>query len=126
MGVESGRQRLRPARSPVPGLLDRELQKVRKTVDYLHAKSPNVIAVINTTGTPYYQRQLLRDVVVWYGLFECTSTNTSTSSMSCVTSVRLTAQPERRRKPLAEWTAKTSNAVLVSALPSITAAQLGP
>ncbi|PIY39998.1 MAG: restriction endonuclease subunit R, partial [Armatimonadetes bacterium CG_4_10_14_3_um_filter_66_18] len=24
--------------------------------------------VINTTGTPYYQRQPLRDVVIWYGL----------------------------------------------------------
>ena len=48
--------------------LDRELKKVRKTVDYLHQNSPNLIAVINTTGTPYYQRQLLRDVVVWYGL----------------------------------------------------------
>ncbi len=48
--------------------LDRELKKVRKTVDYLNEKSPNLIAVINTTGTPYYQRQLLRDVVVWYGL----------------------------------------------------------
>jgi type III restriction enzyme len=48
--------------------LDKGLKKVRKTVDYLHEKSPNLIAVINTTGTPYYQRQLLRDVVVWYGL----------------------------------------------------------
>lgn len=48
--------------------LDRELKKVRKTVDYLYEKSPNLIAVINTTGTPYYQRQLLRDVIVWYGL----------------------------------------------------------
>jgi len=48
--------------------LDTELKKVRKTVDYLHQNSPNLVAVINTTGTPYYQRQLLRDVVVWYGL----------------------------------------------------------
>ena len=48
--------------------LDAELKKVRKTVDYLHQNSPNLVAVINTTGTPYYQRQLLRDVIVWYGL----------------------------------------------------------
>ncbi|MBI2843977.1 MAG: DEAD/DEAH box helicase family protein [Armatimonadetes bacterium] len=47
-----------------------ELKKVRKTVDYLHENSPNLICVVNTTGTPYYQRQLLRDVVVWYGLSE--------------------------------------------------------
>lgn len=48
--------------------LDTELKKVRKTVDYLHQNSPNLICVINTTGTPYFQRQPLRDVVVWYGL----------------------------------------------------------
>lgn len=43
------------------------LKKVRKTVDYL-AESTNVLVVINTTGTPYYGRQILRDVVYWYGL----------------------------------------------------------
>lgn len=43
------------------------LKKVRKTVDYL-AESTNVMVVINTTGTPYYGRQILRDVVYWYGL----------------------------------------------------------
>lgn len=47
--------------------LDAELKKVRKTVDYL-AATTNVIAVVNTTGTPYFQKQPLRDVVVWYGL----------------------------------------------------------
>ena len=26
--------------------------------------------MVNTTGTPYFQRQPLRDVVVWYGLSE--------------------------------------------------------
>jgi hypothetical protein len=26
--------------------------------------------VVNTTGTPYYPKQPLRDVVVWYGLSE--------------------------------------------------------
>ncbi|HEY4724015.1 MAG TPA: DEAD/DEAH box helicase family protein, partial [Anaerolineae bacterium] len=48
--------------------LDTELKKVRKTVDYLYDKSPNLICVVNTTGTPYFQRQPLRDVVIWYGL----------------------------------------------------------
>jgi len=47
--------------------LDTELKKVRKTVDYLAANT-NAICVINTTGTPYFKRQILRDVVVWYGL----------------------------------------------------------
>lgn len=50
--------------------LGTELKKVRKTVDYLHHNSPNLICVVNTTGTPYFQRQPLRDVVVWYGLSE--------------------------------------------------------
>jgi hypothetical protein len=45
------------------------LKKVRKTVDYLAANT-NLICVVNTTGTPYYKRQPLRDVVIWYGLSE--------------------------------------------------------
>lgn len=49
--------------------LETELKKVRKTVDYLAANT-NVVCVINTTGTPYYKRQALRDVVIWYGLSE--------------------------------------------------------
>jgi type III restriction enzyme len=49
--------------------LDTELKKVRKTVDYLAANT-NVICVVNTTGTPYFQRQPLKDVVIWYGLSE--------------------------------------------------------
>ncbi len=47
--------------------LDSELKQVRKTVDYLAANT-RVIAVVNTTGTPYYKRQVLKDVVYWYGL----------------------------------------------------------
>lgn len=49
--------------------LDTELKKVRKTVDYL-AASTSLICVVNTTGTPYFKRQPLKDVVVWYGLSE--------------------------------------------------------
>lgn len=47
--------------------LDTELKKVRKTVDYL-GENTNVVAVVNTTGTPYYKKQMLRDVIFWYGL----------------------------------------------------------
>ena len=47
--------------------LDSELKKVRKTVDYLAANT-NLFCVVNTTGTPYFQRQPLKDVVIWYGL----------------------------------------------------------
>ena len=47
--------------------LETELKKVRRTVDYLAANT-KVVSVVNTTGTPYFQRQPLRDVVIWYGL----------------------------------------------------------
>ena len=43
------------------------LKRVRQTVNYLH-ENTDVICVVNTTGTPYYERQPLRDVVIWYGL----------------------------------------------------------
>ena len=49
--------------------LSMELKKVRKTVNYLAAKT-NLICVVNTTGTPYFENQPLKDVVVWYGLAE--------------------------------------------------------
>ena len=49
--------------------LDTTVKRVRQTVDYL-AENTDVITVVNTTGTPYYRRQPLRDVVVWYGLAE--------------------------------------------------------
>src|SRR5690606_15776107 len=45
------------------------IKKVRRTIDYLAAET-NLIVVINATGTPYFERQPLRDVVVWYGLGE--------------------------------------------------------
>ncbi len=43
------------------------LKRVRQTVDYLADKT-NVLVVVNTTGTPYYKRQILKDVIYWYGL----------------------------------------------------------
>ena len=48
---------------------DDGVKKVRRTIDYL-AQQTNLIVVINATGTPYFERQPLRDVVVWYGLGE--------------------------------------------------------
>jgi len=49
--------------------LGADLKKVRLTVDYL-AEQTNLVCVVNTTGTPYFRRQPLRDVVIWYGLAE--------------------------------------------------------
>ena len=48
---------------------DDGIKKVRRTIDYLHRET-NLIVVVNATGTPYFERQPLRDVVVWYGLRE--------------------------------------------------------
>ena len=49
--------------------LDTGLKRVRQTVNYLAANT-QVICVINTTGTPYFKHQPLKDVVIWYGLSE--------------------------------------------------------
>ena len=42
---------------------------MRETVNYIHEKT-SLVAVINTTGTPYAKRQMLREVVAWYSLGE--------------------------------------------------------
>ncbi len=47
--------------------IDKELKRVRQTVNYINDET-NLIAVINTTGTPYYKKQMLREVVAWYSL----------------------------------------------------------
>ena len=44
-----------------------KLKRVRETINYIHAKT-SIVAVINTTGTPYYKKQILKEVIVWYGL----------------------------------------------------------
>lgn len=44
-----------------------KLKRVRQTIGYIHEKTP-VVAVVNTTGTPYYKRRLLAEVITWYGL----------------------------------------------------------
>ena len=49
--------------------MDKELKRVRRTVNYINEET-NLIAVVNTTGTPYYKTQMLREVVAWYSLGE--------------------------------------------------------
>ena len=44
-----------------------QLKRVRETINYIHEQTP-IVAVINTTGTPYYKKQTLKEVIVWYGL----------------------------------------------------------
>ena len=47
--------------------IDKDLKRMRKTVNYINDNT-SLIAVINTTGTPYYKKQVLREVVAWYSL----------------------------------------------------------
>ena len=47
----------------------KELKRVRETINRLH-EHRNIVCVVNTTGTPYYNNQFLKDVVIWYGLAE--------------------------------------------------------
>lgn len=47
--------------------LDKKIKRVRQTVNYL-AEKTNVLVVVNTTGTPYYKKVVLKDVIYWYGL----------------------------------------------------------
>lgn len=47
--------------------LGENLKRVRQTVNYL-SENTNLIVVVNTTGTPYFEKQILKDVVYWYGL----------------------------------------------------------
>ena len=49
--------------------MDKELKRVRGTVNYINEKT-DLIAVVNTTGTPYFKKQMLREVVAWYSLGE--------------------------------------------------------
>lgn len=49
--------------------LGEDLKRVRSTINYLHEKK-EIICVVNTTGTPYYKRQTLKDVIFWYGIAE--------------------------------------------------------
>ena len=44
-----------------------KLKRVRETINYIHEHTP-IVAVVNTTGTPYYKKEHLKEVVVWYGL----------------------------------------------------------
>ena len=49
--------------------IDTDLKRMRRTVNYINDNT-SLIAVINTTGTPYYNKQVLREVVAWYSLGE--------------------------------------------------------
>lgn len=51
------------------GSVGSELKRVRETINHLH-KNKELVCVINTTGTPYSEKKIIKDVIFWYGLEE--------------------------------------------------------
>ncbi len=47
--------------------IDESLKKVRETINYIH-QNKELVCVVNTTGTPYTGRKMIKDVIFWYGL----------------------------------------------------------
>ena len=46
----------------------KSIKRVRETVNYI-AEQTKVVAVVNTTGTPYHKKnQMLAEVISWYGI----------------------------------------------------------
>ena len=48
---------------------EKDLKRVRMTIDSLH-ENRKLVCVVNTTGTPYDKKEFLKDVVIWYGIEE--------------------------------------------------------
>ncbi len=44
-----------------------ELKRVREAINHI-GNETNIICVVNTTGTPYSKKQVLKDVIYWYSL----------------------------------------------------------
>lgn len=47
--------------------MDNELKRTRETIEHLHKNTP-LVAVLNLTGTPYVNNQMITDVVYHFGL----------------------------------------------------------
>ena len=47
----------------------KDLKRVRETINYIHREA-NLVCVVNTTGTPYIGKEIIKDVIYWYGLDE--------------------------------------------------------
>ncbi len=47
--------------------IGKELKRVRETINNIH-RNKSLVCVVNTTGTPYYQKQTLKEVIYWYSL----------------------------------------------------------
>jgi hypothetical protein len=47
--------------------LGNNLKRVRETINHIH-KNKDLVCVVNTTGTPYFKKEPLKEVVFWYSL----------------------------------------------------------
>lgn len=70
-----------------------QLKRVRETINYIHEKTP-IVAMVNTTGTPYYRKQHLKEVIVWYGLGEGIRDNILKSLKNGIYQYDIAKQPE--------------------------------
>ena len=70
-----------------------KLKRVRETINYIHNETP-IVAVVNTTGTPYHKQQLLKEVLVWYGLGDGIKDNILKSLHNGIRSYDIGKQPE--------------------------------
>ncbi len=70
-----------------------ELKRVRETINYI-GNETNIICVVNTTGTPYSKRQILKDVVYWYGLQEGIKDNILKSLENSIVTYNLAVKSE--------------------------------
>ena len=70
-----------------------KMKRVRETINYIHEQTP-IVAVVNTTGTPYYKKQPLKEVIVWYGLGEGIKDNILKSLSNGIHRYSMRNQPE--------------------------------
>lgn len=47
-----------------------KIKRVRETINYINDTGVPIVAVVNTTGTPYHKKKALTEVITWYGLGE--------------------------------------------------------
>ncbi len=71
-----------------------QLKRVRETINYIHEHTP-IVAVINTTGTPYHKSQPLKEVIVGYGLGEGVKDNILKDLYNGIHQYSISKQSER-------------------------------
>lgn len=70
-----------------------DLKRVREAINYI-GNATDIICVVNTTGTPYYKKQTLKDVIFWYGLEQGIKDNILKSLESSIVTYNFKNQSE--------------------------------